>query len=268
VKLSAGEDKNIRIRLKPAPVKQAAVSRKAGHKLINNLGMEFVYIPPGRFMMGSPSGEPGRDDDERQHRVTLTKGFYMQTTEVTQGQWKRLMGNNPSRFKNCGNDCPVERVSWDDCREFIRKLNRMAGGHKYRLPTEAEWEYAARAGSTTAFAHGGIMTTGCRLDPNLDAMGWYCGNSEKRTHAVAQKKPNAWGLYDMHGNVWEWCRDWYGAYPSGSVTDPKGPSSGAVRVDRGGGWGSVARYCRSADRGKGTPGHGFYYLGFRLVREP
>ena len=187
VELSAGEDKNISIRLEPAPVKRDAVSPRAGGKLTNRLGMEFVYIPPGSFMMGSPPGESGRDDDERRHRVTLPAGFYMQTTEVTQGQWKRVMGNNPSRFSHCGNDCPVERVSWDDCREFIRKLNRMEGGDKYRLPTEAEWEYAARAGTGTAFARGGITTTGCGHDPNLNAMGWYCGNSGKGLMRLRKK---------------------------------------------------------------------------------
>lgn len=150
VSLDSGEDKNLDIRLKPV------AKAVGGKKTTNSLGMEFVYIKPGSFMMGSPSSEPGRDSDERQHQVRLTKGFYMQTTEVTQGQWKAVLGNNPSKFKNCGDDCPVEKVSWNGCREFIRKLNRQEGGNKYRLPTEAEWEYAARTGSTAAFANGGI----------------------------------------------------------------------------------------------------------------
>ncbi|MBC8393272.1 MAG: formylglycine-generating enzyme family protein [Deltaproteobacteria bacterium] len=228
--------------------------------------MEFVYIQPGTFIMGSPTNEPGRDNDEKQHRVNLTKGFYMQTTEVTQGQWKEVMGSNPSHFKNCGVDCPIEKVSWSDVQQFINKLNQREGSGTYRLPTEAEWEYAARAGSKTAFANGDISGTVCGYDSNLDAMGWYCGNANNKTHPVAQKQPNAWGLYDMHGNVWEWCQDWFGAYPSGSVTDPTGPSGGSFRVLRGGSWDHDARCCRSAFRGRGNPGRRDDYLGFRLLR--
>lgn len=218
-------------------------------------------------MMGSPTNEPGRFSNETQHRVTLTKGFYMQTTEVTQGQWKAVMGNNPSRFKNCGDDCPVELVSWDDVQEFINKLNlRFGHGTTYRLPTEAEWEYAARAGSKTAFASGGISKLYCGYNFNLDVMGWYCGNANKKTHPVAQKQSNAWGLYDMHGNVSEWCQDRYGDYPSGSATDPTGPSSGSLRVYRGCCWIEFARFCRSAFRGRLKPGRRDNSLGFRLLR--
>ncbi|MDF1591102.1 MAG: SUMF1/EgtB/PvdO family nonheme iron enzyme [Desulfobacterales bacterium] len=216
--------------------KRSDVAPGAGKKIQNSLGMEFVYIRPGSFTMGSPANESGRDDDEKQHQVTLTKGFYLQTTEVTQGQWQAVMGNNPSNFKNCGESCPVESVSWNDAQAFIQKLNQQDGSDVYRLPTEAEWEYAARAGSATAFANGDISKTGCEYDANLDAMGWYCGNSKDTTHKVAQKKSNAWGLYDMHGNVWEWCQDWYGDYSSGSVTDHSGQSSGSSRVLRGGSW--------------------------------
>jgi len=189
-------------------------------------------------------------------------------TEVTQGQWKMVMGENPSYFKDCGDDCPVEQVSWDDCQEFITKLNQMEGTTKYRLPTEAEWEYAARAGSETAFANGVITETGCGHEPNLDQMGWYCGNSGNTTHPVAQKLPNAWGLYDMHGNVWEWCQDWYGSYPSISVLDPQGPDSGSRRVIRGGSWDFYARYCRSADRDFNWPDDSSSFIGFRLARTP
>ena len=237
-------------------------------KIANSLEMMFVYIEPGTFMMGSPSDEPGLDNDETLHRVTLTKGFYMQTTEVTQGQWKAVMGNNPSYFKNCGDDCPVERVSWNDAKQFIQRLNQREGGSRYRLPTEAEWEYAVRAGSSTAFANGSISEFKCGFDSNLDAMGWYCGNSNNKTHPVAQKKPNAWGLYDMHGNASEWCQDWYGDYPSGSVTDSTGPLIGSDRVSRGGCFGDAARDCRSAIRGCYPPGLGSRYGGFRLVRYP
>jgi len=228
-------------------------------------GMKFVWIPPGSFLMGSPPGERGRRHNEAQHLVTLTKGFYLQTTEVTQGQWKEVMGDNPSYFSSCGEDCPVERVSWEDVQEFIRRLNQRENSNRYRLPTEAEWEYAARAGSTTAFANGEIRDTGCR-DPNLDKIGWYCGNSGEKTHPVARKQPNAWGLHDMHGNVWEWCRDWEGDYPSAAVTDPTGPLSGEYRVVRGGSWTRGARRCRSAFRGAALPGGLDLRLGFRLAR--
>jgi formylglycine-generating enzyme required for sulfatase activity len=267
--LEAGEDQRLDIRLKAraaiAPTQPEATVQAQKKRVSNSLGMEFVYIEPGTFMMGSPAGEKGRDSDEKQHRVTLTKGFYMQTTEVTQGQWKAVMANNPSHFKQCGDDCPVEKVSWEDVQKFIRKLNQKEGATKYRLPTEAQWEYAARAGSNTAFANGDMKETGCGRDPHLWEMGWYCGNSGKRTHSVAQKKPNAWGLYDMHGNVWEWCQDWYGAYPSGSVTDPEGPPSGVSRVLRGGSWNNNARYCRSANRNRNKPGNRNNNLGFRLA---
>ena len=234
----------------------------------NSFGMKFVHIPPGTFMMGSTLNEFGRDKDEKQHRVTLTKGFYIQTTEVTLGHWKAVMGINLADTSNCGNDCPAKDVSWDDTQKFIRQLNRLEGENNYRLPTEAEWEYACRAGSKTAFANGAISVIECGYDPNLNTIGWYCGNARKKVHPVAQKNPNAWGLYDMHGNVFEWCQDWYGDYPSGSVTDPIGPLSGSYRVFRGGGWNFGARLCRSADRLSFTPGHRFGFLGFRLLRNP
>ena len=231
----------------------------------NSLGMTFKYIPPGTFTMGSAPDELGRDNDETQHQVTLTQGFYMQTTGITQGQWKAVMGSNPSYFTSCGNNCPVELVSWDDVQTFISKMNQRGEG-TYRLPTEAEWEYGARADSTTAFANGDITETGCGLDPNLNAMGWYCYNSGDTTHPVAQKAPNAWGLYDMHGNVWEYCQDWYGDYPAGSVTNPTGPISGSYRVLRGGSLYDLAVYCRSAFRAYEKPGSGGSNLGARLVR--
>ena len=174
------------------------------------------------------------------------------------------MGNNPSYFSNCGDDCPVECVSGNDVQKFITKLNKKGEGN-YRLPTEAEWEYAAKAGSTTAFADGGISALGCGRDTNLDRMGWYCGNSKGKTHPVARKQPNAWGLHDMHGNVEEWCNDWRGAYPSSAVTDPAGPSSGSLRVLRGGCWYYDARYCRSAGRLYDKPDYRYYSFGFRLV---
>ena len=222
-------------------------------ELVNGVRMKFCWCPPGDFMMGSPTTEDPRDNDEVQHRVKLTQGFWMGKYEVTQRQWESVMGDNPSRFK--GANRPVEQVSWNDCQEFIRKVNA-AGQVKVELPTEAQWEYACRAGSTTAYCCGN------RLD---DAYAWYYDNSASKTHDVNTLKPNAWGLYDMHGNVWEWCADWYGTYPMGSVTDPTGAASGGLRVDRGGGCNYIARYCRSAYRSRNWPGSRYYNLGFRLV---
>ena len=234
----------------------------------NDFGMTFVLIQPGTFDMGSPEGETGRDSDEVQHGVTLTQSFYLQTTEVTQGQWKAVMGGNPAHFTSCGDDCPVESVSWDDAQEFIEKLNLHENSGWYHLPTEAQWEYAARAGSTTALPNGNLVGISCNLYANLDAMGWYCGNADSKTHQVAKKQANAWGLYDMHGNVWEWCQDWYDSYPSNSVTDPEGPSSSSIsrRVVRGGSWSREARYCRSAERNYNMPGLRHNYIGVRLLR--
>ena len=238
-------------RLKDAEKK----ARVAGQGWRSPLGMEFAWIPAGRFEMGSPSHEEGRDNNERQHGVRISEGFWMGRYEVTQWEWESVMGNNPSTFESCGR-CPVEEVSWNDVQVFIRKLNeRESGsGNKYRLPTEAEWEYAARAGTVGA-RHG-----------ELGSIAWYDGNSGGRTHPVGEKQANAWGLHDMLGNVWEWTGDWYGDYPSGMVTDPRGPSSGSRRVNRGGGWHNVARLVRSADRGNDSPGFRIYDVGFRLVR--
>jgi formylglycine-generating enzyme required for sulfatase activity len=214
------------------------------------------WIPAGRFTMGSPSGEDNRDSDEVRHEVALTRGFFLAETECTQGQWEAVMVSNPSNFK--GGDRPVEQVSWEEAVEYCRKLTaqeRAVGslpeGWEWRLPTEAEWEYAARAG-----------TTGARYG-EMDAIAWYGGNSGNTTHAVKGKQANAWGLYDMMGNVWEWCSDWSGAYPTGSVTDPTGPSSGSLRVVRGGSWVNVARSARSADRDRNDPGDRGSSLGFR-----
>ena len=177
------------------------------------------------------------------------------------------MGDYPSRFGNPDGDLPVEIVSWRDCKVFIQKLNQIVTGGGFRLPTEAEWEYAARAGTTTAFANGDITATGCKKDDKLDAIGWYCGNANNRTHPVAQKQPNKWGLYDVHGNVWEWCQDfWTSEYSSSTETDPQGPSRGHHRVHRGGGWNSNAEVCRSACRGTSKPGSRFSWVGFRLAR--
>jgi formylglycine-generating enzyme required for sulfatase activity len=264
--------------------------REGGTIYTNTIGMDFSLIPAGSFVMGSPDGngdtshrpvwpaEGGRYFYERQHVVTLTKSFYMQTTEVTQGQWLEVMGGtNPSHFYCCGMDCPVEQVSWNDARNFINALNAredrtliscLSHGYcKYSLPTESQWEYAARAGTVTAFYNGDITNTGsnCNSDPGLDEIAWYCGNAGGTTHPVAGKAANNWGLYDMSGNVWEWCEDLWGNYPDGPVTDPAGGTTGTIRVFRGGSWNDYARTARSADRIDNSPGNSYNYLGFRVA---
>ena len=213
--------------------------------------MEMIYCAPGSFMMGSPEDEKYRDGDEIRHQVTLTKGFWLGKYPVTQAQWRRVMGANPSHF--AGENNPVESVSWNDCKKFIKKINS-AKGLDARFPTEAEWEYACRAGTEGAYSGTG----------DLDDMGWYYVNSDDETHPVGEKEPNAWGFHDMHGNVNEWCGDWYGSYPHGVVTDPKDPSSGGNRVLRGGSWIHYASYCRSANRRSSFPARGNDYFGFRL----
>jgi len=238
------------------------------------VGMSFRAIPAGTFEMGSPVGEKGRDRGERQHRVTITRGFWMGETEVTQGQWKAVMGSNPSYFPRCGADCPVEQVSWFAVVRFANALSRKAGFEQcyqisgetvtfkglsctgYRLPTEAEWEYAARAGTTDRYPGGN----------DFDAVGWSNDNSGRETRQVGTKRANAWGLHDMSGNVWEWVWDWKGMYPSAAVTDPTGPSSGFGRVMRGGSWYGSAESCRSAVRDDSVPLNQFHFFGFRLAR--
>jgi formylglycine-generating enzyme required for sulfatase activity len=250
------------------------IKAKQGEQFFTNAtGMKFILIPPGSFMMGSgiSAKETGShyglstqyyEGEHPQHRVTISRSFYFQTTEVTQGQWQKVMGNNPSHFKYYGENCPVESVSWHDTQEFIKRLKEIEGTDKYRLPTEAEWEYACRAGSSTRFCFGDD-------DQMLEEYAWYYNNSGGRTHPVSQKKPNAWGLYDMHGNVWEWCQDWYGPYPKGHVTDPKGPSSGKALVSRGGSWCYGVGHIRSAIRIKLNPNihNTFGTFGFRVARD-
>ncbi|MGD0276779.1 MAG: SUMF1/EgtB/PvdO family nonheme iron enzyme [Syntrophales bacterium] len=212
-------------------------------------GMVFSFIKGGCFKMGSDKG----NKDERPGHTVCVGNFYMGEYEVTQGQWKSIMGNNQSWFTKCGDSCPVENVSWYDAQEFIRRLNIKTGFTKYRLPTEAEWEYAAKAG-TESERYG-----------DIGQIAWYDKNSGKQTHEVGQKKPNAWGLYDMLGNVWEWTQDWYGEYPSGLLKDPKGPLSGLTRVVRGGSWHSSAGDTRSAFRISRLPSGTYFAMGFRLV---
>jgi formylglycine-generating enzyme required for sulfatase activity len=241
----------------------------------------MAYIPPGTFIMGSPIDELGRDSDETQHQVTLTKGFYIGVHEVTQKEYTDVMGYNPSYFQGCGDNCPVEEVSWFDAIDYCNALsdlheferaytvngqsvtwNQSASG--YRLPTESEWEYACRAGTTTAFYNGPIANI--QQDPNCDKIAWYSYNSGSTPHPFGMRDPNVWKLSDMSGNVLEWNWDWYGTYPPGPVTDPTGPASGSVRVERGGSWGYYAQVCRSANRGYGSPSTPFGHRGFRIAR--
>ncbi|MCX5655678.1 MAG: formylglycine-generating enzyme family protein [Planctomycetota bacterium] len=231
----------------------AAPTAVAPAELALDLGggvtMKLVLIRPGKFMMG---------DGKDQHEVAISKPFYMGVTEVTQAQYEAVMGTNPSNFKGATN--PVEMVSWNDAAEFCKKLSEKTR-QAVRLPTEAEWEYACRAGTQTAFSFGD--------DPSaLGDYAWHMGNSKGMTHHVGRKKPNAWGLYDMHGNVYEWCADWYGAYPKGSVTDPSGPATGnGLRVLRGGSWDLVdTGNFRCAFRDNYVPAGRDRDVGFRCAR--
>jgi formylglycine-generating enzyme required for sulfatase activity len=213
------------------------------------------WIPAGTFTMGSPLSEAGRFDNEVQHRVTLTRGYWLMDHEVTQGEWQAVMGSNPSEFTKCGAWCPVEQVSWDDAVEFAKRVSAR-DGVAYRLPTESEWEYAARGGQGAVYAGSSEATS----------VGWIDANSGSKTHTVCQKGRNEYGLCDMTGNVWEWTSDWYGAYPSGSVADPTGASPGSLRVYRGGCWDDSAQLARVAFRGGYDPADRSGCLGFRLAR--
>jgi formylglycine-generating enzyme required for sulfatase activity len=236
-------------------------------EITNSIGMKLVLIPKGTFMMGSPESDVNRQKNETQHEVTISKDFYLGVHEVTQAQYEKVIGKNPSHFQgavvsNENADIPVENVSWDDAVEFCKKLSDLPeekkAGRVYRLPTEAEWEYACRAGSKTAYSFDDE-------EGLLPEYGWFKRNSSNRTHTVGLLESNAWGLYDMHGNVWEWCSDWYGEYPKGAVSDPTGPCEGSFRVFRGGSWGSEAADCRSASRRWNVPSIRGGYLGFRVA---
>ena len=223
---------------------------------VGNVAFEMVYVEGGTFTMGATAeqGSDAWDDEKPAHGVTVSS-YYIGQTEVTQALWQAVMGSNPSNCK--GDDLPVEQVSWEDCQEFVRKLNRLTGKN-FRLPTEAEWEYAARGGKKSR----GYKYSG---SDNIGSVAWYDDNSGSRTHAVATKSPNELGLYDMSGNVYEWCQDWRGGYGSSAQTNPAGPGSGSFRVFRGGSWGGGARYCRVSGRNNFSPTYRFSYLGLRLV---
>ena len=227
-------------------------------QITNSLGMKFNLIPPGEFVMGSPPSEPWRRDDESQHLVKITKPFYLGAYEVTQQQYERVMGNNPSHSR--GPTKPVELVRWIETVTFCRKLSNEEGV-EYRLPTEAQWEYAYRAGTSTAYSFGDDAS-------ELGEYAWHRDNSKRTTHPVGELKPNAWGLYDMHGNVWEWCQDWWGAYDLHVVSDPTGPASGDRRVLRGGAFYTQPPGIRGAYRDSygDQPDYRTRSLGFRLAR--
>ena len=229
-----------------------------GNPLVNRIGIVLVPIPAGEFTMGSDS-----TTIYQEHPVKITKPFHLGAFEVTQEQYEKVTGKNPSYFKGPNN--PVELVSWKDAVEFCRKLSQLpkekAAGHVYRLPTEAEWEYACRAGTTAAYSFGDDAS-------QLGQYAWFDENSGTTTHPVGGKKPNPWGLYDMHGNVWEWCHDWHGEYPSEPVTDPTGPTTGSYRVLRGGSRFFNAWYCRSGYRDWSLPPYRNNSLGFRVARGP
>jgi formylglycine-generating enzyme required for sulfatase activity len=232
--------------------------RSAVVRLTKGVDLELVLILFGEFTMGSPPSEEGYVDNEGpQHRVTISNPFYMGKYEVTQGQWKTVMGDNPSFFKDCGDNCSVEQVSWEHAQDFCHRLSNRTG-REVRLPTEAEWEYACRAGTTTAYSFGSDKGM-------LRAYAWFDDNSSNHTHAVGQKQSNAWGLYDMHGNVWEWCSDWHGPYSSSSQRDPAGVSSGFGRVLRGGSWVNYPCACRSAHRYGDIPDGRDFINGLRVV---
>ncbi len=268
---------------RPEPIRAAEVTAEkladrakqpqtagAGHlgvpvEVTNSIGMKLAFIPAGEFLMGSPNSDSDADSDEKpQHTVRITKSFYLGVTEVTQEQYERVMDSNPSHFK--GAQLPVENVSWNDAMEFCRKLSELRAersvGRVYRLPTEAEWEYACRAGSTTKWSFGDS-------ESSLGDYAWFSSNAGRKTHPVGTKKPNAWGLYDMHGNVLEWCSDWWKRdYTTTTVSDPTGPATGSYRVYRGGGWSYCAWSCRSAfrnARSTGAPESRGDSLGFRLA---
>lgn len=240
---------------------------RAGAVVRNQMGMELAYVPAGSFMMGSPASEVGRSNDEGpHHQVTIRDGFYMGRYEVTQAQWQQVMGSNPSSFK--AENLPVETVSWNEAQEFIRKLNAMNDGYVYRLPTEAEWEYACRAGTTTPFAFGSTLSSDqANFDGNYPYGGAAKGVFREKTTTVGSFQPNAFGLYDMHGNLWEWCEDWYHDSYNGAPADGSAwlGGGGQYRVLRGGSWDYNANYLRSAYRDRNVPDYRNISLGFRVV---
>lgn len=254
----------------PEPIELTPASPFIQKNHTNSISVEFVLIPAGKFYMGSPLDEVDRFGDEGpRHIVHIENSYYLGRYEIIQKQWREVMGDNPSNFK--GDDLPVENISWNDVQVFIHKLNEKEETNKYRLPSEAEWEYACRAGTTTRYSFGNDSS-------KLGEYAWYDDNSYSKTHPVGQKTPNPWGLYDMHGNVWEWCQDWhYGCYTDaptdgsawelGQDWHSKTYGNGTFRIVRGGHWDISAGYCRSALRGLIVPDEHYNNLGFRLLKE-
>ena len=245
---------------KTLPARQAQQQKPAASTSMPKVSLDdimrnMVYVEGGTFTMGATFEQQEPDYDEKPtHRVSLSS-FYIGKYEVTQALWKAVMGSNPSRFE--GDNLPVERVSWNDCQTFLRKLNAMTG-KTFRLPTEAEWEFAARGGNRNR----GYQYSGSNV---LSDVAWYADNSGSKTHNVGTKAPNELGIYDMSGNVWEWCQDRKGSYSSSAQTNPKGPSSGSLRVFRGGSWFDFAGSCRVALRSSNAPGISYYFFGLRLA---
>ena len=257
-----------RVALAPIPVP----SKDIAIRLSTMVVMPMIWIEPGTFMMGSPKDELGRYSNETQRQVTLTRGYWLGMFEVTQAQYEAVMGTNPSHIK--GSNLPVSRVDWNDAMKFCEKLTanekaagRLPEGYKYTLPTEAQWEYACRAGTTTALNSGKNLTSTAKCS-NMDEVGWYEFNSEETLHDVGLKKPNDWRLYDMHGNVYEWCLDWYEDFPATPVTDPMGPSTGTKRVFRGGCYYFSGIDCRSGCRYGDFPTDEYWGSGFRVALAP
>ncbi len=229
-------------------------------------GLEFALVPAGRFAMGSPPSEPGHQAAEALHAVRLSRAIYMGVSEVTQEEWTRVVGRNPARFASCGPDCPVEGVSWYDIQRFLVRLSVLSG-RRFRLPTEAEWEYACRAGTASAFATGANLTAEqANYNGRYPLPGAPAGRYRGGPVAVRSFAANAFGLYDMHGNVWEWCQDEFCPYPANPVVDPLGRCGAPLRVIRGGSWAFDADSARCALRYTHRPQDSGYSLGFRLVR--
>ncbi|WP_020469450.1 bifunctional serine/threonine-protein kinase/formylglycine-generating enzyme family protein [Zavarzinella formosa] len=267
---------------KPVPILKSApkveVVKVLSERLSNTVGMSFTLIPVGKFLMGSPDDEDTRTDDEGpRHRVTITKPFHFGIYPVTQAEYERVMGENPSAFgkrQGGGPSHPVEQVSWEDAMEFCRRLSALprevAAGRQYRLPTEAEWEYACRAGTLSAFSYGDRLSfTMAHFDGRRPYGGCRPGTTVELTAKVGQFEANPWGLFDMHGNVWEWCSDWYGetSYPNRDSEDPTGPSKGEQKALRGGSWNNSGHLCRSAKRNKYRSQFKSETIGFRVICE-